>query len=304
MGNETKRERGRSMSEQSGSEQSGVHAGTWDPQLRLARWDSLSDAIDAATNDDGNVWARMSATAGYDFCKTESMEEATTFAISGGWDAGMKSVQVIVNDVCTHIGPIQSVSKPDPIYAMAGAVPNVPLAVAGQVQHMVTYHLAPQPRRGRVVRVGVNVGALGRVSTDRMIRRGATYVAICELLAQMGLSPEVWAVSPYHSIERGRVYATAVKVCAAGGVFDVNRATFMLAHPSALRRIMFGLRERLPVNTVDGGAYGQSKRIPDGISDALGLDVIADAPLTDAHCAPADDPVKCVIDTLEGINLL
>jgi hypothetical protein len=255
---------------------------------------------------------------GWDFYGgTHTFEEAQALAVEGGWSEGGSEATEAVGRVLERVRESGLVTRPRRMFTTAGARPFVPLAAAGNPACYVRHR--PEPRdsiKGRTVRVVVNVSMTANVSTYAAIKRGITYAALVEVLQSMGLSVEVWcATATAKSKSPGGVDAKA-RACAAwrvkpaGAPLDRERLLFSMAHPSTHRRIGFSIREcadattRNVLNVAQHGTYGKSVKLPKELRDRLEADVYADAPMQGQMTREVSDPVRYVLDTLEGLGLV
>jgi hypothetical protein len=247
---------------------------------------------------------------------THNFGEARELAVVGGWSEGSTAAREAVGSVLESIRASGRVMRPRRIYAPSGTRPFVPLAAAGNPSCFIRH--TPEPRdaiRGKVVRVVVNVSMTAQVSTATCIQRGVTYTALVEVLQSLGLSVEVWCAtatskSTGYGIDAKARACAAWKVKPAGAPLDRERLLFSMAHPSTHRRIGFAIREcadsatRNALNVKKGGTYGKSVRLPQELRDKLDADVYADAPLQGGMAREIADPVRYVLETLEGLGLI
>jgi hypothetical protein len=175
---------------------------------------------------------------------------------------------------------------------------------------MVQWMPRPTTAKGQVIRVLVNLGAQGLVDTATMIRRGAAIVALCDVLASIGKSVEIVAVTscnPTGSVRgSSATWSSVVTLKQAGMPYDRGRLLFALAHPSMHRRIVFGVRHQESAEArkqwgFDNGGMGSTAAIPAAIRREADADVVLAEGLTRGGMA---DPAGWVIDQLEGLNLL
>lgn len=276
--------------------------------LHYKRFDSVTALFDAATDDTPYEGAESRSTRNPAFHGSDDWAQAKDFALAGGWQgAGQQAADAVAAVLSTIRETVQP--QPARIYAHAGSLPAVSLAAAGNPVSMIQFTPDPTAGRSKTVRIAVNIGALGMIDSSVMVRRGVAYVALCEVLASLGYSTDVWCVSTCEPGKGGRDrMSVAWNVKAAGGVIDRDRLVFNLANPGNLRRMAWAIRETFPeavrqrFGISRGGGYGASCPISKDVLDDLRPDVVADAPLT--RPSQVGDPVAFVIDTLRGLDLI
>lgn len=114
------------------------------------------------------------------------------------------------------------------------------------------------------VRLLVNVGASGGVSSEALMIKGAAIGALVMLLEQSRRSVEVevvWRSNCWRGVRVPKLVETRLLVKKTGDSLDLGKLAFVLAHPSFLRRFGFGVMERIKdesINTVCRlcGGYG------------------------------------------------
>jgi hypothetical protein len=272
------------------------------------RFDSVTDLFAAATDDPAIDRAVSRKTGDPDFYGSADWAQAKDYALAGGWEgAGSQAADAVASVLST----IRKTVQPQPVrvYANSGAFPAVALAIAGNPAHMIRPVPDPAAGRSKTVRIMVNIGALGFIDGETMVKRGIAYVALCEVLASLGYSTDVWCVSTCEpssgAMDR---LSVAWNVKAAGGVIDRDRLVFNLANPANLRRMAWSIRETMPepvrkrFGISPGGGYGRSTDVDSVVIDDLRPDVVADAALTDPRQVP--DPVSFVLKTLRGLDLI
>jgi hypothetical protein len=120
----------------------------------------------------------------------------------------------------------------------------------------------------RFVRVVYNIGARGWADKSLLIARGATVAALVELLEHAGHRVQVEIVS-YATGDR-RAIRVSAPVKLYDESLDRDRLIYAVAHPSALRRHIFSIRELAPepflrdlhIGKEYGAGYGSSQDIP------------------------------------------
>jgi len=166
-------------------------------------------------------------------------------------------------------------------------------------------------RATKFVRILVDTSFSSMVSADDIKTRGSAIVALCDTLNLCGYTTEVWAVSTNGGRgSRHSELAVMVPVQRVGEPWDVRSAMFPLAHPSFLRRLVFGVMESMTPTERDtfgvGGGYGTVMECRKGS-------------LADDHCGGADlictthegsirdmvkDPIKWVLTQCKNLGVI
>ena len=133
---------------------------------------------------------------------------------------------------------------------------------------------------GKVIRIVYNITASSKVTTDQMMRKGATVVGLIDLLERSGRRVELDLVtgSQSHNSD-GHSIQTSVRVKDAGASLDIERIAYAIAHPSSLRRLGFAIMELIPLEA----------RRSCGISPGNGYGMPKDWTVEDAIYIPASD---------------
>lgn len=206
---------------------------------------------------------------------TKTWEEAIRLA-RYGWPEGLKKLKPIMASVYDSIG--SQVLVEHMVLDTEGEFPDVQAHVMGLPESMVRLERGLVERSGRIVRVVYNVGASSAVKPDVIMRRGAMAAAVCDSIGRAGYLCEVVGHKWY-----GRS-ANKTDPDLIGLIFPIKRAdeplnlerlAFCMAHPSMLRRILFGVGETFPEELREtfhqhkGGSYGCSNHTPEGLCGDL-----------------------------------
>lgn len=145
-------------------------------------------------------------------------------------------------------------------YDVAGAYPNVPMAVAGEPACMVT--IGEQERATRpYVRFHLSCSASGGISAETIQARGAAVLAWIDALEQAGARCEIML----HFKAKGSHYAGfTCLVKRAEEHLDIDRLAYVLVNPAMLRRHAFAFIERTHATITK--AFGSGYGSPDDMS--------------------------------------
>lgn len=234
---------------------------------------------------------------------THTFEEATSLA-STGWAEPRSQVTEQVGNIAAELRAVLPTAFGTRWDVCGGSV-DVDRFLAGDPENMLEGRLVPSLAHGQVVRVLLNVGALGAVSTETMIRRGIAMLALVELVRMAGLSLELWIETT--TSKGGATYTVLTRALGAGDSIDVDALMFPLAHPAQHRRITFACRERASAAVIkrfgfsEQGGYGSSHQV---VCDAMvDPDITIAEPLS-GETAYTRDPAKWIRERLVELGVL
>lgn len=142
---------------------------------------------------------------------------------------------------------------------VAGAYPDVPAYCAGSPAHMVT--VSDQERATRpIVRFRVSVSASDGIAPDDITRRAAAILGWIDHLEQTGARCEIEA--NFSSQMRGKIVGFRLLLKRADEPLEIDRAAFVLMHPSFLRRIIFRWCEHNAPRACETSSYGSVRDTP------------------------------------------
>ena len=176
--------------------------------------------------------------------------------VQRGWVEGRSSIASGLEDLyASNSASIADGASID--YDVAGAYPDVALAVSGEMEHMI--NLGDDVGAKPIMRLLVNLGATCGVSSSAIMNRGAAVCALVDEIESSGNSCEIHAVWTCSSGSARAVYSVGVKK--AGEVLPIDEIAFCLGHTSMLRRVFFSMMERHKFaadNGFENGYYGRS----------------------------------------------
>ncbi len=164
---------------------------------------------------------------------TSNMDEALSLA-KNGWKEGMEQVERTRTRTMA-----QNPVRPQAVrYGIAGTVPNVPRAIAGNIFNMKE-HAPHKSTRRPVITLVSNMAANCGVPAVQISNRAAVVAAIVDQIESAGYATEVLATSTTKGYGKG--FSSAVTVCVkkSDQYADVNRLAFALGHVSMFRRLTF-----------------------------------------------------------------
>lgn len=198
------------------------------------------------------------------FTGTVDMAQAVKLA-KEGWEAGTQAIAKVSSALVDKVA--YKIVRTDYVYDVAdGFTFDVARVCANEPEHWVrTEEYEAVGKSTRFVRIQLNCCVSGAIDKSVITARGARVAALVELLEYAGCRCEVLvgAKTGHGTRNDGGTYAVArVLVKAFDQPLDVGRLAFALAHPSMLRRMMFGVWEhasepiRRRLGITRGGGYG------------------------------------------------
>ena len=174
---------------------------------------------------------------GDDFFMSETFEAALELAIKG-WPEGAKQARTI------------SISAAENLQRTAAPRREWHRAVYGGGGLLVNSYLQGQPdcylhkikeRSNNFIRLVLNVGAVGAVSSEILVRRGVTAAAVCEYLELNCYRVKIQFAYRNASGDYDAEWLVTLKNFNES--LDLDRIAFFLGHPSCLRRLIFSHEE-------------------------------------------------------------
>jgi len=219
---------------------------------------------------------------------TRSFNEAVKLALTG-WEEGVEKVLKIRDKLEADIRGQIPISRLE--FDVSGDFIDMGRYLTGEPENF-GFDEDTEFRRdspiGKVIHIVVNIGASSTLDPKVIIARGATIAALISLLEMTGKRCEVDAVTATYSSNgsdnRGAskswyvqlagytfsdMWLTRIRLKEANEPLEISKMVMMLAHPSALRRLVFAAYERAPQEAVDFfqfrdtlGWYGVPGNVP------------------------------------------
>lgn len=151
----------------------------------------------------------------------------------------------------------------EPVYDVAGDDVDVGRFVEGDPECMISYEV--REKQGKTVRIGFSCCYSCGTATETIIKCGREVVAAVDAAEREGYRVELtaeWAIAGGGKYNES-IILTQVVVKQAQDALDIDSVAFVIAHPSAFRRMVFGVWEQLPTavregfNVVRSGGYGR-----------------------------------------------
>ena len=207
------------------------------------------------------AWQDSGWTSGEDFTGTKDMAEAISLAREG-WKEGAEKIERLR-------GRISAMYPKSPrlvAYGIAGATPNVPRAIAGNLFNM-RVHDAAKSRKKPVITLLSEMAANCGVDKNMISNRAAVVAAVIDQIESSGYSCEVISTASskpgFWSGKKEFTSAVTIRVKESHQPVDVVRMAFPLGHSSIFRRMMFA-------------DWGTSKSCQAGLGSGLGSGTVFD----------------------------
>lgn len=180
-----------------------------------------------------------------------------------GWPEGAAKVKAISAATITKVTSLMDETQI--LMDVSGLDFDMGAYMSGQPEHWMTEHTETvEGRANRHVRVVFNYGALGDVSGEVKIAKGAAVAALVACLEAAGNRVELIGATLTTDHSAG-VLQTYTMLKAADQPLDIDRIAFALVNPAMQRKLHFAIRESLDWFCVGGGdEVGASDDIPIG----------------------------------------
>lgn len=213
----------------------------WAGDLKAERWSMCS------SHTEGTHRKRFSGTT--------SFPEAAKL-VNKGWKKGRSQ---LVSQVETLAFRKDLVSSPTFLYDVAGARPEVPLAIAGDPCCM--WDINPvMESKSPTYRLFINISASARWEARQLMNWGACILSVVDSLEAQGDCSIEINVCQANTDGDGLTSEFIIRLKDAGQHLDFDVMAFAIAHPAMLRRVMFGCMERVIADDAEtrmGSGYGR-----------------------------------------------
>tara|TARA_Y100000004_G_scaffold28994_1_gene29877 strand:- start:38014 stop:38937 length:924 start_codon:yes stop_codon:yes gene_type:complete len=234
-------------------------------------------------NDDEDSWAGTP-----NYAKCQELAE-------NGWSEGLKYVEDVREKMSRIVA--SKIKAFHPRLADAGDEIDIGAFVEGDPEHWIEFHeIDTDGPGGKIVRVLVNVAVSCSVDKKYFIHRGAAVVGLMEALQNCGYSVELTLLSTTE--HENHIHQYEIPVKRPDEHLDGDRCSFMVIHPSILRRLVFSAKEQEETDDYTNG-YG----IPTEIVGATDKDFVFDRMHADDDFKPfrtvessADYMLKMLVD--------
>lgn len=171
-----------------------------------------------------------------------------------GWPEGAVEARKLHSGIVASLPERRRLAR----YGVAGAVPNVARALAGNPMHMRQMALRETNERP-IVTLVCGIGVSASFPAAAMLRHAAAVAAIVDLLESAEFRCEVLVAARLD----GRVNAEiAIRLKAPEQPLNLAVMAFALGHPSMFRRHMFAILQADPDMRPLGTGLGYARKVP------------------------------------------
>jgi hypothetical protein len=174
----------------------------------------------------------------YNFTKTDSFASALTLG-RFGWPEGTRRVQDIRERIEGKL--LTRITRQEMEHNVTGCTVDVGRYCDGIPDNMLEF-TEEQGIGTRIIKIAFNAGYSGSTSEDQINTWGAAIVALVDAFEYAGTRVELDAIVDINGNGASNMRHT-INVKRATDALDIDRVSFVAAHPSFLRRITFGVME-------------------------------------------------------------
>ncbi len=219
----------------------------------IQQFSSIGDFIDYLEVTPSNNWeekARSSRKTGiYEFYHSRSFGECTDYAVKG-WPEGLDKVSSQMG-LCRSTGR----SKIN-IYDVCGETPHIGRFLSGAPDSM-TRRVIREGHKRPIIDIVINACYSYGIDAEYIMNYGAAIAVVIDELENKGYSVGLYVGAANSADNAGETYGALIEVKKAGEIMDMDRLIFFTAHPSFLRRLMFGYWETKYVESGFAWGYGE-----------------------------------------------
>lgn len=240
----------------------------------IQRFNSLSEFVDYADSSSHPKFKESRSRERCDWAGSKSWEEAVE--LSKGWTEGAEKFERMKAKISNTGNSSRKVTR---MREVGPGGLNMGRYIMDHPQPFATRNdtNALKGTKGKIVRLYVNISANALIKPDHIERRGAAILSLVDALQRSGRRVEIVAVQAVmNGYAKG--YECHVKIKRPHERTNLPTVAFALAHPSMLRRIVFGAEEALgdPLfdEHVGGWGYGNPSEMLDPPKGAIYLSQI------------------------------
>lgn len=239
-------------------------------EMVYEHFNSISSMINAlSTRPENSVFKGKkldSKMDNYSFNMTHSLDEAYDLCLNG-WDEKLAEVKAQFT-AATRPNKNGAIDRRRTYNHVVGYTPNVPNAILGLPQSMITTD--KQPQKVKVVSIVYSPTGNCTVSADDLIKAGIIVLNIVNQLELNGIRVNL-VLQPKGSSDDHQDTAMLVDVKSYRDPLDLRKLCFPLIHPSFFRRLGFRWLETVPglTDTSYAWGYGHTTTGRDGYKEEL-----------------------------------
>lgn len=241
---------------------------------------------------------------------TASFEDACQMALNG-WDGARERITQLLTEIRTEVAE-KVTTEYAPSWDTSGAVVDVDAYLLGEPECMIDFVPEPNVQDRPVVKVLVNTCYSAGFSADEILQRGSAICGLVDILMSLGFSVEVWAEcsdGPMGRSDSQWFWSCLVLLKGVDDYVDVDSFAFALAHPSWLRRVMFGcmegesdtVRRRFHFGIDGRNGYGKVGTLT--ATEDIGATVTVEGALLGVDGRSIHNPSDWIMDTLKSLGV-
>lgn len=209
-------------------------------------FDSLGDLISVIEKRPNNRFMRNehdSNSGSSDFTGTRNYEEAVSMLKNGYPDPIPEIKSELVKSRMATSKIYRNMPRPMPKNQVVGFIPNVPNALRGIPQSMISIEKENQKRK--VISILYSFGSCGGTKQEELVKAGIALVAAINIIELSGIQTKL-LLGFMPSKESSEIVFPTVKIKDFGERFNLQKICFPMIHPSMFRRIGFKYLETCP----------------------------------------------------------
>jgi hypothetical protein len=212
-------------------------------------FDSVHDWLTAAEPDEDVGMASAQRVSqgimfGRDWYGTATYEEAVKLA-RYGWESGLNQVLSLKEEIDRKVA--EYVPKLSVTHDVAGDMVDIDRMMQGDPEHMMEWQI--RPIYTRVINITVDCAVSASVSSKVIKARGAVIGSLIDAFERMRVPTSVtvaWRSAGSGGTGTPSTFSVGIEAKRPGETLDLDKLMFLVAHPSASRRIIFSHKENLP----------------------------------------------------------
>lgn len=223
-------------------------------RFKVVRFDCLSELVEYANANPDNYYSKTYPRRP-GFCNVTFAE--TVQAASEGWPDGTREIDIAVDMIGTRISDADAYHIN---HDVSGEYIDMGRFVTGEPECFG--HMTLEPLPTETISIDVNISAHCGINDQTIINRGAALSAMLDRLTRNYFVK----LRFYWGVERitgGHNFVVFFNVDTRNS-FSRDLLSFCCAHPGLMRRIMFGVAERL-THQENLGGYGYPTDAPDSL---------------------------------------
>ena len=204
---------------------------------RIQEFDRIGEAVNYLQRKPNPVDRPASETGSHRWTGSRDMKHALEL-LEVGWPEGLVEMKGMVENIERVL--LDRIPRPTVHRDLSGSDVDIGAYLSGEPENMLEWQAQPANSEG--IKLVVNGSASAGVSARVIKARGAVVVATIHAMQMLEIPVELWGV---WASSRDRYHSeTRIQISRPGYELDIERVAFILAHPSMLRRIAFGIWER------------------------------------------------------------